>query len=164
MEPPQLAEVLNRLLREDLDEKIAAFEIEARTASRADVSKANLDSVTCWSHLWPALDKTERWLAEARPVNGDRAVEPGAAETTLQPEFQAYMAVLHTIRQAFSPQGPLAELERQDTDFDDPLIKSGFERIARAQRSLSTDVDSAWELLDEARETLGLQPMRPVAG
>jgi hypothetical protein len=161
MEPPPLAEVLNVLLEEDLSEKITAFEIEARTDSRTDVSKANLDSVTCWSRLWADLEKTERRLAEARPGDGDRPAEPGAAETTLQPEFQAYMAVLHTIRQAFSPQGPLAELERQAKGFDSDLIEFGFERIARARRSLSTDIDSAWELMDEAHETLGLPPMRP---
>ena len=71
------------------------------------------------------------------------------------------MAVLHTIRQAFSPRGPLTELERQAKGFDSDLIELGFERIARARRSLSTDTDSAWELLEKARETLGLPPMRP---
>ena len=160
LEPPQLAEVLNVLLAEDLDEKITAFEIEARTDTRTDVSKANLDSVTCWSDLWPDPGQTARRLAEARPANGDRPVVSGSAEPALQPEFQAYMAVLDTIRQAFSPHGPLAELERQATGFDSELIESGFERIARARRCISTDVDSAWELLDEAREKLGLQAIR----
>jgi hypothetical protein len=160
MEPPPLAGVLDVLLEQDLGEKITAFEIQARTDSRADVNKANLDSVTCWSHLWADLDKTERRLAEARPADDDRPADPGAG-IALQPEFQAYIAVLHTIRQAFSPHGPLAELERQATGFDSELIESGFERIARARRSLSTDVDSAWELLDGARETLGLRPLRP---
>jgi Flp pilus assembly protein TadD/energy-coupling factor transporter ATP-binding protein EcfA2 len=160
LEPPQLAEVLNVLLAEDLDEKIAAFEIEARTDGRTDVSKANLDSVTCWSDLWPDPGQTARRLAEARPASGGRPVASGSAEPALQPEFQAYMAVLDTIRQAFSPHGPLAELERQATGFDSQLIESGFERIARARRCISTDVDSAWELLDEAREKLGLQAIR----
>jgi hypothetical protein len=161
MEPPPLAEVLNVLLEEDLSEKINGFEIEARADSRADVSKANLDSVTCWSHLWADLEKTERRLTGARPANGDGPAGPGAAGTALQPEFQAYVAVLHTIRQVFSPHGPLAELERQAQGFDSELIEHGFERIARARRSISTDIDSAWELLDGARETLGLQPFRP---
>jgi hypothetical protein len=87
-------------------------------------------------------------------------VASGSTEPALQPEFQAYVAVLDTIRQAFSPRGPLAELERQATGFDSELIESGFERIARARRCISTDVDSAWELLDEAREKLGLQAIR----
>jgi Flp pilus assembly protein TadD len=160
LEPPQLAEVLNVLLAEDLDEKIAAFEIEARTDNRSDVSKANLDSVTCWSHLWPDPGQTERRLTEARPAGGDAPAAAGSPGTMPQPEFQAYMAVLHTIRQAFSPHGPLAELERQATGFDNELVESGFERIARARRCISTDVGSAWELLDEARGKLGLQPLR----
>lgn len=155
-EPPKLDEALDILLAEDLKEKIAAFEIEARAETRTDVSKANLDSVTRWSHLWPGLERTERRLAEARPGNGDRPAASGAA---MQPEFQAYMAVLHTIRQAFSPQGPLAELERQATGFDHDLIELGFDRIARARRSISTDVDTAWALLDEAREKLRLPPL-----
>jgi tetratricopeptide (TPR) repeat protein len=155
-EPPKLGEVLDVLLAEDLQEKIAAFEIQARADTRTDVSKANLDSVTRWSHLWPDLERTERRLAEARPGNGDRPAASGAA---MQPEFQAYMAVLHTIRQAFSPQGPLAELERQATGFDHDLIELGFDRIARARRGISTDVDTAWALLDEAREKLRLPPL-----
>jgi len=158
-EPPKLGEVLDILLAEDLKEKIAAFEIEARADTRTDVTKANLDSVTCWSHLWPDLDKTERRLIEARPVDGDHPAAPGSAGKTMQPEFQVYMAVLHTIRQAFSPQGPLAELERQATGFDHDLIELGFDRIARARRSISTDVGGAWTLLDEAREKLRLPPL-----
>ena len=156
-EPPKLDEVLNRLLEEDLSEKIAALEIETR-AGKHDVSKAALDSVTCWARLWPDPEKIEQRLT------GARAGDAGGA---LRPEFQAYVAVLHTIRQAFSPQGPLAELERlvepdkEATGFDHELIEHGFGRIAQARRSLSTDVDSAWELLDEARERLGLLSLRP---
>jgi tetratricopeptide (TPR) repeat protein len=159
-EPPTLDEVLNRLLEEDLREKIAALEIEARSGKR-DVSKAALDSVTGWARLWPDPEKIEQRLT------GARAGDAGGA---LRPEFQAYVAVLHTIRQAFSPHGPLAELERlvepdkEATGFDHELIEHGFGRIAQARRSLSTDVDSAWELLDEARERLGLPSLRPGHG
>ncbi len=158
-EPPKLGAVLDILLAEDLKEKIAAFEIQARADTRTDVTKANLDSVTCWSQLWPDLERTERRLAEARPGNGDHPAASGAA---MQPEFQAYIAVLHTIRQAFSPQGPLAELERQATGFDHDLIELGFDRIARARRSISIDVDTAWALVDEAREKLRLPPLHAV--
>jgi len=158
-EPPTLAEVLDSLLAADLKEKIAAFEIEARADTRTDVSKANLDSVTCWSRLWPDLDKTERRLAGARPADRDGPAAPDSAGPTMQPEFQAYVAVLHTIRQAFSPQGPLGELERQATGFDHDLIELGFDPIARARRSISTDVGGAWALLDEAREQLRLAPL-----
>ena len=172
--------MLDVLLAEDLSEKIAAFEIEAKADTRTDVSSANLDSVTCWSDLWSDLKKTERRLTDTRTVNGSgRAVSdpdpgpgpgpgpdpgPDPATGTLQPEFQAYIAVLHTIRQAFCPQGPLAELERQGKGFDSELIELGFDRIARARRCISTDVEGAWELLDEAREKLGLQPLRPGSG
>ena len=160
-EPPTLAEALDILLTEDLSEKIAAFEIEAKADTRTDVSSANLDSVTCWSDLWPDLKKTERQLADTRTVNGGIS---GPGPDPLQPEFQAYIAVLHTIRQAFCPHGPLAELERQGKGFDSELIELGFDRIARARRRISTDVEGAWELLDEAREKLGLQPLRPGSG
>jgi len=160
-EPPTLGEVLDVLLAEDLSEKIAAFEIEAKADTRKDVSRANLDSVTCWSDLWPDLKKTERQLTDGRTVNDGGQAVPGPAARTLQPEFQVYMAVLHTIRQAFCPQGPLAELERHGKGFDSELIELGFDRIARARRWISTDVEGAWELLDEAREKLGLQPLRP---
>ena len=159
-EPAKLGEVLDILLAEDLREKIAAFEIEARGDTRTDVTTANLDSVTCWSQLWPDLAKTERRLAEARPADGgDRPAASGSAPATMQPEFQAYMAVLHTIRQAFSPQGPLAELERQAMGFDHDFIELGFDRIARARRSISTNAGAAWALLDEAREQLRLPPL-----
>ncbi len=176
MEPPQLAEVLNVMLEEDLREKIAAFEIEARDATRANVSEANLNSVTCWSHLWRDLEQTQRRLADARGASGDRQAAPAAggpggqgsqgsqAGKTLQPEFQAYIGVLHTIRQAFSPDGPLARLVGQEEGFDHELIEHGFDRIARARRSISTDIDSAWQLLDEARQKLGLRPIRPADG
>jgi tetratricopeptide (TPR) repeat protein len=168
-EPPRLGEVLGILLAEDLQEKIAAFEIESRASTRTDVSEANLDSVTRWSDLWPDPELTARRLAEARPgaagaLQADAPGSPGSlgasgASGALQPEFQAYMAVLHTIRQAFSAQGPLAELERQATGFDHDLIELGFDRVARARRSISTDVGRAWALLDEAREKLGLAPL-----
>jgi tetratricopeptide (TPR) repeat protein len=159
-EPAMLGEVLDILLAEDLREKIAAFEIEARADTRTDVTTANLDSVTRWSQLWPDLAKTGQRLAEARPVDGgDRPAAPGSAPQTTQPEFQAYLAVLHTIRQAFSPQGPLAELERQAMGFDHDFIELGFDRIARARRSISTNVGGAWALLDEAREKLRLPPL-----
>jgi len=151
-EPPQLSEVLSTLLAEDLSEKIAAFEIEARADTRTDVSDGNLDSVTCWSQLWPDPGQTERRLS---------AAAAGTAGHSLQPEFQAYIGVLHTIRQAFSPQGPLAELERQATGFDHELIELGFDRIARARRRISTDIDGAWELLDQARAVLHLPGLGP---
>jgi tetratricopeptide (TPR) repeat protein len=164
-QPPQLGQVLGTLLAEDLSEKIAAFEIEARADGRKDVSDANLDSVTCWSQLWSDPGQTERRLAGVRaevpPDRGERATAASAAGRSPQPEFQAYIGVLHTIRQAFSPTGPLAELERQASGFDHELIELGFDRIARARRRISTDVDSAWEVLDDARRVLNLPGLRP---
>jgi energy-coupling factor transporter ATP-binding protein EcfA2 len=57
--------------------------IEARTDTRADVSKANLDSVTCWSQLWPDPGQTEQRLIEARPGDASRPMStaPGSCWT-----------------------------------------------------------------------------------
>jgi hypothetical protein len=66
--------------------------------------------------------------------------------------------VLHTIRQAFAPGGPLIKLERE-SGFDNVFIVNGFDLLARARRRLSTHVPDAWKLLDSARETLGLSPL-----
>jgi hypothetical protein len=65
--------------------------------------------------------------------------------------------VLHTIRQAFSPGGPLGRLGQKSSASDELL--EGFHCIASARWCLASDIEIAWKRLHEARMILGLKPL-----
>ncbi len=159
-EPPRLSKVLDVLLVEDLSEKIEAFKVQTRNTENR--TESNLDAITIWPQVWPDLKETEHWLGCVRANHDNNRVASLSERSPQYAEFQAYIAVLHTIRQAFSSKGPLTELEKE-SNFDNDLIGLGFDRIARARRCLATDVDSTWRLLDGARETLKLELIRAVS-
>jgi hypothetical protein len=71
--------------------------------------------------------------------------------------IEAYIAVLHTFRQAFSPGGPLGRLG-QKSPASDQLLE-GFHCIASARWYLASDIEIAWKRLHEARMILGLKPL-----
>jgi energy-coupling factor transporter ATP-binding protein EcfA2/tetratricopeptide (TPR) repeat protein len=149
--PPHLCDVLDILLAEELDDKVAAAEFWMSKDQPGDKSEAPAELLASRAEAWRDQGETERWLRNCRyPATDDAFVE--------RPEFEVYFAVLHTIRQAFAPGGPLIKLERE-SGFDNAFIVNGFDLLARARRRLSTHVPDAWKLLDSARETLGLPPL-----
>jgi hypothetical protein len=112
-----------------------------------------------WKDIWPDPDKTEQRLADiCRMGRGDASADPSSGASR-QSELGAYIAVLHTIRQAFSPGGPLTDLMLK-SPVSDQLIDEGFHHIACARWFLASDIDKSWKFLDGARKTLKLTPLQ----
>jgi Flp pilus assembly protein TadD len=156
---PPLFDVLKILVREDLEEKLMASEI----FTRAERGQAPI--TTPWLDVWPDESETENLLAAIFKPCGDptpTAFSQGAsgeaeAEASRKDYFEAYIAVLHTIRQAFRPGGPLARLGQKPPDGE--RLLEGFHCIASARWSLASDIANGWRLLHEARKKLGLTPL-----
>jgi tetratricopeptide (TPR) repeat protein len=159
-EPPLLCDVLTALLRKDLNDKLRASGIRARSDRGSGIQV-----MAAWPEIWPDPDETERWLAGACRDHEGRASVTASLET---PEdagcgipganyIEAYIAVLHTIRQAFSPGGPLGRLGQRSPASDQLL--EGFHAIASARWYLASDIEIAWKRLHEARMILGLKPL-----
>jgi tetratricopeptide (TPR) repeat protein/energy-coupling factor transporter ATP-binding protein EcfA2 len=161
---PPLCDVLTILLWENLEDKLAASGFFAR-GDRG----VGAPIMTPWLDVWPDQEKTERLLADicrSRGQNKSAALSQVASpdpepEASHQDHIEAYIAVLHTIRQAFWPGGPLTLLGNEPPD-SERLLK-GFHCIASARWSQASDIGIAWELLHEARRTLKLAPLDTVA-
>ena len=158
--PPLLCDVMAVLLQKDLNDKLRASDIRTRS-DRGSGTQV----MTAWPEIWPDPDETERWLAGACRDRGGRAWVTASQETSADAGrgvpgtdyIEAYIAVLHTIRQAFSPGGPLARLG-QKAPASDQLLE-GFHCIASARWHLASDIEIAWKRLHEARLILGLKPL-----
>jgi Flp pilus assembly protein TadD len=156
-EPPLLCDVLTILLWEDLNDKLRASGIRAR-GDRG----SGRQSTTAWPGVWRDPDETEQLLADICKVRGRQASAIFSSAASQEPDseippndyIEAYIAVLHTIRQAFLPGGPLGQLG-QERPVSERLLE-GFHCIASARGHLASDVDSAWRLIHEARGMLGL--------
>jgi hypothetical protein len=155
---------LTTLLREDLEDKLKASDVRAR-----DDSQRNGTYITApWADIWDDPEEIAQQLAVTCRAHGDRVVAfrsqeaPGELESLTQSGAytEAYIAVLHTIRQAFSPDGPLTGLG-QESSVSEWLLR-GFHGIARARWHLANDIDKAWRALHEARRALALTPLDSV--
>jgi Flp pilus assembly protein TadD len=143
---PLLCEVIEKMLEKNLDTKLKA---------------SGMRNADDWQDIWPDPDKTEQRLADiCRAGSDDDSTDPSSAASQ-QSELVAYIAVLHTIRQAFSPGGPLTDLMLK-SPASDRLIDEGFHHIACARWwFLASDIDKGWKFLDGARKTLKLTPLQP---
>ena len=158
--PPLLCDVIKKMLADHLNKKLKAS--GKRNADDVQEAKvlSNEEGAASWSDIWPDPDKTERRLTDICRMSSDddASMNPSPA-TFRQSELVAYIAILHTIRQAFSPGGPLTDLMLKSPD-SDRLIDEGFHHIACAKWFIANDIDKGWEFLDEARKTLKLAPFQ----
>jgi hypothetical protein len=158
--PPLLCDVLTALLWKDLNDKLRASDIRTRSDRGS-----GMQAMAAWPEIWPDLDETEKWLAGACRHGAGRASMTASLEISDDAVrglpgtdyIQAYIAVLHTIRQAFSPGGPLGRLGQKSPASDELL--EGFHCIASARWHLGSDIEIAWKRLHEARMILGLKPL-----
>lgn len=158
--PPLLCDVLTALLRKDLNDKLRASDIRTRS-DRGNGTQV----MPAWPEIWPDPDETERWLEGACRNRDGRASITASLESSEDAScgvpgsdyIEAYIAILHTIRQAFSPGGPLGWLG-QKSPASDQLLE-GFHCIASARWYLASDIEIAWKRLHEARLILGLKPL-----
>ena len=158
--PPLLCDVLTALLQKDLNDKLRASDIRTRS-DRGSGSQV----MASWPEIWPDPDETERWLAGTCRNREGRASITASLETSDDAGsrvagtdyIEAYIAVLHTIRQAFSPGGPLGRLGQKSPASDELL--EGFHSIASARWYLASDIETAWKRLHEARMILGFKPL-----
>jgi Flp pilus assembly protein TadD/energy-coupling factor transporter ATP-binding protein EcfA2 len=156
---PLLCDVMTPLLNEKLKDKLDASEMSARKR-RAEAAMFT----TSWLKTWSDEEETERTLARIYAARGLEIPSGLPHEASREQEsaaldknyIETYIAVLHTIRQAFRPGGPIAELGYRQAD--DEYIK-GFDLIASSLWKLERDIGGAWELLHEARRTLGMTPL-----
>jgi hypothetical protein len=157
--PPLLCDVIKTMLEEDLSNKLKASGT-LNADGRQDFSALfNGQGATSWSDIWSDPDKTERRLTDICQMHsGGTSTDPSPAASR-QSELVAYIAVLHTIRQSFSPGGPLTDLMLKSSA-SDHLIDEGFHPIACARWFLASDIDKVWEFLDGARKTLKLAPLQ----
>ena len=106
--PPLLCDVLTALLRKDLNDKLRASDMRTRSDRGSGTQ-----IMAAWPEIWPDPDETERWLAGACRAREGRAPVTTSLEASEDAGcgvpgtdyIEAYIAVLHTIRQAFSPAG-----------------------------------------------------------
>jgi Flp pilus assembly protein TadD len=160
--PPLLCDVVEVMLAEDLTSKLKASEMRSADGGQGSGSSANDSNTTPWLNIWPDPKKTERRLADICKFRGADMTDSLPSAASQQSELVAYIAVLHTIRQAFSPGGPLTELMLK-SPASDQLIDVGFHHIARARQYLENDVAEAWRFLHKARKTLKLGPLQASA-
>lgn len=132
--PPSLSNVLEELFNEDLMTKATAVR-HGIPGQPEDLSAMGHEQLLAW------IDSQCSGIA-----------------SEIQPDpklIRAYVSFLHTLRKAFTPGGPLSELD-ETKGFDHPLISEGFELIAKARRSLDRDVSTTYELLERAKRALGI--------
>ena len=146
-EPPFLCDVLTVLLGEDLESRQWASRFRPRDGKRRD----RAGTAASWSSLWPDPAKTEQMLRTSCQV---RTVGR-PADLLEEPELAAYVGVLHTVRQAFSPGGPMSTLAQASAS-EQQIIEQGFGLIAEAKEFLAEDVERTWKLLHAARAVLHL--------
>ena len=151
---PRLDEILNPLLEDDLNAKIKAVGSDITKKHESSSLRAEEGDYS-WLVTWPDHDATEQNLIKAwsNLRQGD-----DTSDRWHGAEFLAYVAILHTIRQAFAAGGPLSRLN-DEADFDHPIIRNGFERISHARSELSRDAQESWISLGRARTVLGLEPL-----
>ena len=157
--PPLLCDVLTALLQKDLNDKLRASDIRTRS------DRGSGSQVMGPRRNRPDPDETERWLAGTCRNREGRASITASLETSDDAGsrvagtdyIEAYIAVLHTIRQAFSPGGPLGRLGQKSPASDELL--EGFHSIASARWYLASDIETAWKRLHEARMILGFKPL-----
>lgn len=158
---PRLNEVLEVLLLEEVTSKEL---IGARGRSKREWLTSLWETngtLMTWSGIWPDSIATEERLikALAQASYEDFTESDGRFEA----EFEIYMSILHTIRQAFGPSGPLSQLV-DEVGYESSMINGGFELIAQARYQLSLSSDRSLYNLCCARKGLGLGPlltMRP---
>jgi hypothetical protein len=159
-ESVSLDQVLSVLLLQDIQGKLRASGFRAR-----DRGWNGPSGKLAWPEIWTDITKTERRLAEVGSTysNGGKAglpsqgcPEPGTGRDGTE-YIDAYIAVLHTIRQAFAPGGALTLLGK--TSDLHPQLLEGFHCVAGARWYLASDVAAAWQLLQEGRTKLGLPPL-----
>jgi len=135
---PALSDVLDRIFSEDIAAKVAAIR-------NSPVERG-------WTPSEMSYEQLMSW------VDGRcSGITPDASSGKM---IAAYVSFLHTIREAFSADGPLNRLDGE-LGFSHPLITDGFDLIAQARRNLATNMEVAYQLLDSARRTLELQPISP---
>jgi Flp pilus assembly protein TadD len=135
---PALSDVLDRIISEDIAAKIAA-------ARNSSIERDWNPSDMSYEQLMSWVDAQCSGITPDAP-NGKM--------------IAAYVSFLHTIREAFSADGPLNRLDGE-LGFSHPLITDGFDLIAQARRNLASNMEVAYQLLDRARRTLELQPISP---
>jgi hypothetical protein len=152
--PPRLDELLDQLVEDDLIAKILALRVAEPGKQRSPSPHAE-QATRSWLSVWPDCDATEQRLTESwNKLQDSDETEDGLNMT----ENLVYVAMLHTIRQAFSAGGPLSRLKDED-GFDQPIIGGGFERIAHARSKLALNPQESWLLLGDARGALGLRSL-----
>jgi hypothetical protein len=149
-----LDEVLDQLVQDDLTAKVSAIKV-ATSNNQGSPSPHIEEADRSWLTIWSDCEATEQRLIESwsRLQDSDEPRDRLDAREVL-----VYVAVLHTIRQAFAAGGPLSRLVDEE-DFDHPIIYKGFELIARARSKLSVNPQESWLVLEGARSVLGLKPM-----
>jgi len=131
---PSLSDVLERLFSEDLMSKITAAR-RGVVGKSEDLGEMDYEQLILWT--------------ESRCSGIASGIQP-------EPEMiKAYVSFLHTVREAFSVNGPLRRLD-DELGFSHPLITDGFDLIAQARRSLATNVADTYDLLERARKELGI--------
>ena len=156
--PPLLCDVLKLMLQEDLTGELKASNIRAMDGIQEDGVPTNRGDLTHWFDIWPDSKETERHLGDICKIRDAAPITDFPHAVPSYSELEAYIAVLHTIREAFSPGGPLVTLELKSS-VSDQLIADGFDRVARAHRCLANDIDGAWRFVHGARKALELAPL-----
>ena len=151
---PRLDEVLDPLLESELNTKIQAIESDIPN-NHSSASLRTEEGDRSWLAIWPDHDEIERDLIKSWSglQQGSKTDSMGNASEVL-----VYIAILHTIRQAFTAGGQLSRLDDNE-GFDYHLIRNGFEGIAHARSKLSRNAVESWLLLKRARAVLGLKPL-----
>ena len=157
--PPLLCDVVRTMLEEDLGNKLKASDMRNADGRQETNAPFNEENATFRTDIWPDPDKTEKRLVGICQIYSDGASINPSSAASRQSKLVAYIAVLHTIRQAFSPGGPLTDLMLKSSA-SKQLIDEGFHHIACARWFLASDTDKAWEFLDRARKALKLAPLR----
>ena len=151
---PRLDEVLDPLLENELNAKIQAIEADMPNDDCCPSLRTD-EGDRSWLAIWADHDETERNLIKSwsRLRQGGKTDSMGNAS-----EMLVYIAILHTIRQAFAARGRLLRLDDNE-GFDHHLIRNGFECIAHARSKLSRNAVESWLLLKQARAALGLKAL-----
>jgi Cdc6-like AAA superfamily ATPase len=153
----RLDEVLDLLLEEDLNVKVQAAKADIKANQTPRSLRAGKEALQSWLLIWTDRNATERTLIQSwSSLWGNQDTEDGWYTA----DILAYIAVLHTIREAFAAGGPLSKLT-DETDFHSVIICNGFECIAQARGMLSRDARESWMLLERARSVLGFKPLSP---
>jgi hypothetical protein len=155
--------VLRRVLLDEVEAKIRAGEFRLREvqtqAEAAYIATSPMADLASWREDWksPVRARARVQVAAAKyTARGSgppsAAISPGAM---ILAEAECYFGLLMTVRDAFAGLGPATKLRNTQT-FDQSLIRTGFQKIGEARLRMSIDIGSAWELLEAARNGLGL--------